>query len=97
MVSPEPPVWCPRNLERTFFLARLPIHQALARTGVEAGVEAGVDLNETEARVLSLLRDGPKGTKDLAAALGQRHAVGKVSGGASKGSRASERPSASSP
>lgn len=75
----SPPPAFETDDDRTFFLVRLPPHPDFAEAGVKAGVEARVEFSETEARILRLLRDGPRGMKDIASSLGQRHTGGKVS------------------
>jgi hypothetical protein len=64
--------------ERTFFRLELPIHPAFAQARVEAGVEAGVALHDTERRILDALRGSLRGVKDLMSGSGsqngERHA-----------------------
>jgi predicted HTH transcriptional regulator len=57
---------------RTFFAVGLLIHLAFVS---EVEDEAGVELNETELRVLHALRDAPKGVQGLVTALRLRSAA----------------------
>jgi ATP-dependent DNA helicase RecG len=68
--------WAPPNFEtdedRTFFAVELLIHPLFAETAVEAPV----DFNETERRVLRLLRDRPLSRSQIVSELG----YGRISG-----------------
>lgn len=60
---------------RTFFAVELLIHPAFAGA---AESEAGVELNETELRILKALQATPKGAQGLVTALGLRSASGSL-------------------
>jgi ATP-dependent DNA helicase RecG len=72
----SPPPKFKTDMGRTYFLVELPIHPQMKEAQVKAQVKAQVDLNETERRILAVLRDGPKATKEIASALGSKGLTG---------------------